>query len=164
MTNEPVQAGSSVESACRKCKTVTDHHVVVMVDEKIGKVQCKVCGGQHAHRPPKAAPASKAVIQPKAAVPKKPKASGAKKNTAPKVPSPEVLALWESKIASAPQADVKPYAMTAAFVGGDVISHPFFGPGYVQRVVKPNMVEVLFENGLKTLRCCANAPKAPGAP
>ncbi|WP_051822454.1 hypothetical protein [Desulfonatronum thiodismutans] len=162
MTTESIQAGSSVESACRKCKTVTDHHVVVMIDEKIGKVQCKVCGGQHAHRPPKAAPAPKAAAQPKATADKKPRASAAKKPAGPKKPSPEVLALWEGKVASTAPADVKPYAMTADFADGDVISHTVFGPGYVQRFIKPNMIEVLFEDGLKMLRCCAEAPEAPG--
>ncbi|PTN36546.1 hypothetical protein [Desulfonatronum sp. SC1] len=154
MTTETIQAGSSVESSCRKCKTVTDHHVVVMIDEKIGKVQCKVCGGQHAHRPPKAA------AQPKAPAEKKPRASAAKKPAAPKKPSPEVLALWENKVASAAPGDVKPYAMTADFGDGDVINHSVFGPGYVQRFIKPNMIEVLFEDGLKMLRCCAEAPGA----
>ncbi len=158
MTTETIQAGSSVESACRKCKTVTDHHVVVMIDEKIGKVQCKVCGGKHAHRPPKAAPAPKAAAQPKAPAEKKPRASAAKKPAAPKKPSPEVLALWESKVASTAPGDVKPYAMAADFEDGDVISHSVFGPGFVQRFIKPNMIEVLFEDGLKMLRCCAEAP------
>ena len=37
-----IQAGSSVESQCGKCKTVTDHHVVAMDGDQVAKVECKV--------------------------------------------------------------------------------------------------------------------------
>lgn len=160
MTTEPIQAGSSVESACRKCKTVTDHHVVVMLDGRIGKVQCKVCGGQHAHRPPKEAVAPKTPAQPRTNGEKSKKTAAAKKAVSPKKPSAEVLALWESKVAAAGSADVRAYAMAETFQDGEVINHATFGPGYVQRFIKPNMIEVLFEDGVKLLRCCAEPSEA----
>ncbi|TVQ98542.1 MAG: hypothetical protein EA399_09990 [Desulfovibrionales bacterium] len=161
MNTEPIQAGSSIESACRKCKTVTDHHVVVMLDGQIGKVQCKVCGGQHAHRPPKEAATPKAPAQPRTAGEKTKKTAASKKTVVPKKPSPEVLALWESKISAVSPADIRTYAMTDAFQEGEVISHATFGQGYVQRLIKPNMIEVLFEDGVKLLRCCAEPAGAP---
>ena len=56
MTDSQIQPGSSVESMCKKCKTVTDHHVVVMAGDKIAKVECKVCNARHAYASPKAEP------------------------------------------------------------------------------------------------------------
>jgi hypothetical protein len=150
MITEQTQAGSSVESACRKCKTITDHHVVIMLDEKIGKVQCKVCGGKHAYRPPKAEPS------PKASRSAKPKTSAAsKKPSAPKKPAPEVEAHWRSMIDAVPSEQVQPYAMSGMYQAGNVIDHSTFGLGYVQKFIKPNMIEVLFKDGIKNLRCCA---------
>ncbi|SDB18708.1 hypothetical protein SAMN05660653_00928 [Desulfonatronum thiosulfatophilum] len=147
MIMEQIQAGSSVESACRKCKTVTDHHVVVMLDDKIGKVQCKVCSGKHAYRPPKEEPLPKA--------PRVKKAAAGKKAVAPKKLSPEVTAHWEKMVQTTPQENMLPYSMSGAFQPGDVISHTTFGPGYVQQFIKPNMIEVLFQDSVKKLRCCA---------
>ena len=156
MNTEPLQAGSSVESACRKCKTVTDHHVVVMIDGKVGKVQCKICGGKHVHRPPQENQQAPEVSPPKAtAKGKAQKTLAAKKPVAPKKPNPEIVAFWQAKITTAGPEQFLPYVMTGAFQDGDVISHATFGPGYVQRFIKPNMIEVLFEDGVKLLRCCA---------
>jgi len=155
MSTEPIQAGSSVESACRKCKTVTDHHVVVMLEGRIGKVQCKVCGGKHAYRPPKEVAAPKPPAQTRATGEKPKKSVAAKKPVVPKKPSAEMLALWESKIRAAVPGNLRPYAMAATFQEGEVIGHATFGPGYVQRFIKPNMIEVLFADGVKLLRCCA---------
>lgn len=156
MNREPLQAGSSVESACRKCKTVTDHHVVVMIDGKIGKVQCKICGGKHAHRHPQEKQQAPEVSHPKATAGGKAKKTlAAKKPVAPKKTNPEIMAFWQAKITTAGPEQFLPYVMTGAFQDGDVISHSTFGPGYVQRFIKPNMIEVLFEDGVKLLRCCA---------
>lgn len=147
MNTEPIQAGSSVESTCRKCKTVTDHHVVVMIDDKIGKVQCKVCNGKHAYRPPKE--------EPKPKTPRAKKAAAAKKPAAPKKLSPEVVAHWEKMVEATSPEQILPYAMTGSFQAGDVINHATFGVGYVQQFIKPNMIEVLFQDSVKMLRCCA---------
>ncbi len=147
MTKEIIQAGSSVESACRKCKTVTDHHVVIMIEDKIGKVQCKICSGKHAYRPPKEEP------QPKA--PRAKKTAAAKKPVSPKKLSPEVMAQWEKMVESTPSDKMLPYTMSGDFQTGDVIHHATFGPGYVQQFIKPNMIEVLFQDSVKKLRCCA---------
>jgi hypothetical protein len=153
MTEEQIQPGSSVESACRKCKTVTDHHVVIMDGDAIGKVECKVCGGKHAYRPPK--PAAKPKTAPAEKPARAPRAGAVKKSLLPKKPSPEVLAHWENAVHGVSPDAVLPYAMSGTFQAGDVINHPTFGLGYVQKFIKPNMIEVLFQDSIKNLRCCA---------
>jgi hypothetical protein len=45
------------------------------------------------------------------------------------------------------------YSMAEAYKVNTLISHPQFGIGVVQRVVGPQKIEVLFEDGRKTMRC-----------
>lgn len=142
MTQTQIQAGSSVESQCKKCKTVTDHHVVVMDGDKIAKVECKVCGGRHAYKSPKEVPAEPKV---RTAAPRTPRQSATQKKQ-----SATVQALWEKSVnAAAPM----PYSMTGNFKAGDVINHPTFGLGAVQKFMRPNTIEVLFQDSLRNLRC-----------
>lgn len=142
MTQNQIQAGSSVESLCRKCKTVTDHHVVVMDGEKIVKVECKVCSGRHAYKSPQAAAAEPKVrsTQPKAS----------RQPVTSKKQSATVEAMWEKAVAGAAPV---PYSMTGCFRSGDVIDHPTFGLGAVQKFMRPNTIEVLFQDSLRNLRC-----------
>ncbi|HDQ40969.1 MAG TPA: hypothetical protein ENN39_08095 [Desulfonatronum sp.] len=143
MTNNTIQAGSSIQSICRKCKGATEHHVVVMVEGTIAKVQCKVCGGRHAYRSPVEKPKT---VSPRPAKNKKLAPVPAKK------PS-EVLEHWTKMINEASGEPILPYAMDCAFQTGDVIDHQRFGLGYVQKFMKPNVIEVLFKDSIKNLRC-----------
>jgi len=43
--------------------------------------------------------------------------------------------------------------MTATYKVKSLIAHPVFGLGQVQRVAGPQKIEVLFEDGLKMMRC-----------
>lgn len=147
-----IQAGSSVESRCGKCKSVTDHHVVAMDGDQVAKVECKVCGARHAYKPAKAA-ASSAVATPKirssrpaaakTAVPKSVPARAA----ASKRPS---SAAWEEAVSGATPVS---YDMAGLFRAGDVIEHAVFGLGAVRKFMRPNTIEVLFADGVRNLRC-----------
>jgi len=64
--------GADVEALCSKCGDVW-HVVVAKVGDKIVKVHCKQCGGDHRYKSPHSAPAEKklpAAIRP----PREPKA------------------------------------------------------------------------------------------
>ncbi|MFW5722921.1 MAG: hypothetical protein ACOCVU_00170 [Desulfohalobiaceae bacterium] len=140
MPKKPLEAGSSVVSECFKCKGPTGHTVVVMVKGSVAKVQCKVCGGRHAFRP----------FVPGAAKPPVTRKAPGKK---PAKKSSVVTQEWEEKVASADPAAAKPYAMDGTYGAGQVIDHPLFGLGYVQRTIRPDKIEVLFRESLKKLRC-----------
>lgn len=143
MSQKQIQAGSSVESMCKRCKTVTDHHVVVMDGDKIVKVECKVCGGRHAFQSPTPTPEPKV----KAATPRTPRTPSL---SSQRKQSAAVEALWEKNVAG---SAAQPYAMTAFFKVGDVIDHPTFGLGHVQKMIAANTMEVLFQDGIRNLRC-----------
>jgi hypothetical protein len=141
MSQKQIQAGSSVESMCKRCKTVTDHHVVVMNGDKIAKVECKVCGGRHAFQSPTAEPKVKTAAP---RTPRGPSLAAQRKQSA------AVEALWEKNVAG---TKALPYAMTSLFKAGDVIEHPTFGLGHVQKMIAANTIEVLFQDGIRNLRC-----------
>ena len=159
MTENQIQAGSSVESLCKKCKTVTDHHVVAMLGDKIAKVECKVCRARHAYASPKAEPkapaaprvkssATGSVSAPAAA----PRAASPKKTSAAASRQAQAQAeQWEKLVG--PCASPVPYAMDRSFRTGDVINHPSFGSGYVVKAMKPCTIEVLFRDAVRNLRC-----------
>ncbi|UTF51159.1 hypothetical protein NLA06_04480 [Desulfomicrobium sp. ZS1] len=141
MTENQIQAGSSVESLCKKCKTVTDHHVVVMAGEKIAKVECKVCNARHAYVSPTAEPKVKKPATPR---PKKAALASTK----------QALALaeqWEKLVT--PCAKPLTYSMERTFQIGDVIDHPTFGLGYVQKLMKPCTAEIQFKDAIRNMRC-----------
>ncbi|NLW82483.1 MAG: hypothetical protein GXY42_12560 [Desulfovibrionales bacterium] len=141
MSQNQIQAGSSVESLCKRCKTVTDHHVVVMDKGRIAKVECKICLARHAYQSPSA---EVKIKQP--AAPKAPRTTSPSRKQ-----SASVEAQWEKSVADA--GSLVPYSMAASFRAGDVMDHPVFGLGAVQKFVSFNTVEVLFRDGLKNLRC-----------
>lgn len=143
MTENQIQAGSSVESLCKKCKTVTDHHVVVMAGDKIAKVECKVCNARHAFASPKAESKVKTPAVPR---PKKAALASTK----------QALALaehWEKMVT--PCAKPLTYTMERKLQVGDVIDHPTFGLGYVQKFMKPCTAEVQFKDAVRNMRCGA---------
>lgn len=161
MTENQIQAGSSVESVCRKCKAVTDHHVVAMMGDKIAKVECKVCRARHAYVSPKAeakpAPAARVrngatgVVTTAASAAPAPRAAKPAKSSAATRQAMALTAQWEKLVADC-TAPLE-YSMDRTYRAGDVIDHPVFGQGHVQKVMKPCTIEVMFKDGLRNLRC-----------
>jgi cytochrome c5 len=155
MTENQIQAGSSVESVCRKCKAVTDHHVVAMMGDKIAKVECKVCRARHAYVSPKAetkaAPAARVRSGATGVVTPAPRAAKPAKSSAATRQAMALTAQWE-KLVSDSSTPLE-YSMDRAYRVGDIIDHPVFGPGHVQKVMKPCTIEVMFKDAVRNLRC-----------
>ena len=126
-------AGDPIHARCTKCRKNTDHIIVTMAEEIPVKVQCNSCSRQHKYRPPspEKKPAVKRTISHRDAERKE----------------------WETLRPSMNSAEAKEYSMTGAYKVKALISHPVFGIGIVQRVVGSQKVEVLFEDGKKTMRC-----------
>lgn len=59
---------------------------------------------------------------------------------------------WEqSNVVEKPKNDFSRYAAGGKFDTGELINHPKFGKGFVRRVVDSNRIEILFEDGVRTL-------------
>lgn len=60
---------------------------------------------------------------------------------------------WKVAISRQNEGCGTPYNMNATFEVGEIVEHVKFGLGEVRSVTKPNKMEVLFQDGLRTLRC-----------
>lgn len=139
-TEKKIEAGSEINSRCLKCKAVTNHTIIALVDGKVAKVLCNVCGGQHNYRPEKTEQA--------AAVKKaRPASASAGARQA------KIEAHFEEMVAGRDPSKALAYDMTGIFKEGDLLEHPTFGQGVVIARVMPDKIEVLFRYESKLLIC-----------
>lgn len=136
-------AGDIIEARCTKCRSLLNHTIVAMVGERVVRVQCNTCGGQHNYHPPQAERAGDRPATGKAT------AERPRREKAPAGPSE-----WEVALTGLDPANAVPYAMEGSFRSGQLVAHPTFGLGVVTALCKPNKVEILFSAGKKLL-CCA---------
>ena len=140
-----LSAGSTIETRCSRCDRVLNHSIVAMVGDKIVKVECSTCHTTHAYHPTKTAKelaASKAGQQ-KAATTRASKAD----------PDAAARAEWAELQPGMDLEQALPYDMNRVYRQKNVLFHPNFGLGYVQLVIVPNKIDVLFQAGKKRLRC-----------
>ena len=133
MPNSTVSTGSPIEARCTKCRKNNEHTIVSMAEEGPDKVQCDTCNRQHKYRPPTT-----------------PKKTAARRTVDPKIAESKE---WEALRPSMNSAQATDYSMTTAFKVKSLMNHPVFGLGLVQRLVGPRKIEVLFEDGKRTMRC-----------
>ena len=143
-----LSAGDIIEARCTKCRAVTNHRIVAMVEEKVVRVECNTCSGIHNYYPPgesRKTTSSASVTRKKEAVPRK---------TASAKGSAE-LEEWEAICAGIESGSAIPYDINGKFQVNALIEHPVFGIGVVKAVIRPNKMEVVFRDGKKMLRCSA---------
>jgi len=165
--------GERLESRCTKCKDIMGHIIVLVLDDKIAKVECCACGSIHKYYPPapkkepKQAKAlrvrageerSDAVKEKVAKTSRASATTGVKKVTLTKAgklsakTAEELQQKWRKAVASNPSAPIK-YSMTTELALANLVDHSLFGIGMVIEVFPPNKVDILFEEGIKSLRC-----------
>lgn len=179
MSTSGLTAGDIITTSCTRCNDVTGHVIVAMVGNEVVKVQCKACGSEHKYRAPKQpkskpqAPAVKKVragASRETAAPRASAASGERTVSASRSEAARKAAdtraaaraareaaqtaeVWLKAITESDDRDGTPYSMKNTYEVGEVVSHPTFGVGKVQQLIKPDKVEILFRQGLKMLRC-----------
>jgi hypothetical protein len=141
-----IRVGGEIDAVCTRCRLVTNHRIVAMVDGLVKRVVCLTCDSQHNyHQPPGA---------------KRPEESKVrrvgrelKKTNAPAAGGPRVFAQWlknRETLDAAGEAP-RPYSIKEPYEAGQALAHPKFGLGFVQRLIPPNKMEVMFETEIKTL-------------
>jgi hypothetical protein len=134
-----LSVGKEVLSQCNKCKLILAHIIVTMKDATTpDKVMCKTCKGTHSFKDPGATKRKTSVDR----VIKS--AKSGKKQTE------SVAELWNKAINKS-TAHSKAYSTKEAFALGDVIDHPTFGQGVVERLIDNNKIEVIFQDEYRTL-------------
>lgn len=139
-----LSAGDIVDARCTRCRTVTNHTIVAMVEERPVRVQCNTCNGVHNYHSPAAAERpSRTAAERVAASPRKSRSSA----------QAAAQEEWEAASRGADPSSVARYEMGRGYKVNELIQHPVFGLGLVKTTIKPNKMEVLFEGGVKLLRC-----------
>tara|TARA_R110002072_G_scaffold534_5_gene3792 strand:- start:48867 stop:49289 length:423 start_codon:yes stop_codon:yes gene_type:complete len=133
-----VSVGKEVLSYCNKCKLTLAHIIVTMkTNSSIGKVECKTCNATHAYKDPSAVKATKS------------KTSGLSKKTR-KSSSDSISDMWLEMISKATSQSQK-YSPKSVFKVGDIIDHTKFGPGFVDKCIDQDKIQVIFRHDIKTL-------------
>jgi len=127
------KVGEEVLAYCTNCKKDLDHVIVTLVKGKVKKVQCKTCEKEYVYKSPKGD---------KTPAKKKTKAKAKKTIVTP-------VEEWEKAMEQSKDATVKTYALDGSFVEGEKVDHSTFGQGLVLKLISPNKMEVLFEEGPK---------------
>lgn len=149
MNNRKLSAGDIIDARCTRCREVLNHRIVAMVEDKVVRVECNTCGGVHNYYPPptaKEARASKTAKEPSAARTTAPRASK-------KDPSETDREEWASLRPTMQIDRAQDYDMTGAYRVNSLINHSVFGLGVVKNLIIPSKMQVLFQDGVKLLRC-----------
>jgi len=134
--------GKNIDAFCSRCQLTLAHIVLYEVGGAVHKVKCKTCGTEHRYHGPKP--------EKKREVPTERRHGGAAA-TAKRPVRPADARQWEQRnTAAAPDVVTWDYKLTERYEKGDVISHPQFGRGFVEKITSDSM-EVLFREGRKQM-------------
>ena len=144
--------GEDIEALCGKCGTVW-HVVMAKMGDKIAKVVCKRCNGQHLYR-------TEQSVEARATGAATARATGVRRSrarTATPAPLSPIPAFDPSK-------PPRPYAATQSFAAGERVTHATFGSGVVTGSPGPGKVEIAFPAGRRVLASAKAASKLERPP
>jgi uncharacterized Zn finger protein (UPF0148 family) len=130
------QVSEDIVAYCSNCKGDLPHVIVTLDGEKVKKVLCKTCNKEHVYKAPK-----------EGKVPSKKKKT--RSNSKKKTISP--LEEWERAMEQAKDAPIRVYAQDGSFREGEKVDHGSFGQGLITKLIQPNKMEVIFEEGTKLM-------------
>jgi len=148
MSKKQLSAGDTIGARCTRCREVRNHTIVAMVGEQVVRVECNTCGGVHNYKAPAEAKAPSARS---GSAKSAPRSASAPRRTS-RDPGAAERAEWEALRPTFKAETARPYAMDGIYKNGQLLAHPLFGLGVIRSVAAGKM-EVLFEAGLKLLRC-----------
>ena len=115
-----------------------------MEGDRIVRVECLTCRGHHNYRRPR----SEEPV-------KKPAKRAAPAGGSPRTPristAVEARRAWEKAIMGKSPDDFTGYHISESFRQGQLVRHKKFGDGVVIELLEDGKVQVLFEDGAKTL-------------
>ncbi len=140
-----LSVGDNIDAYCLKCKLVLAHLILFKVDGVVSRVKCKTCNAEHKYRGTVPGVKKKAAERTSGAVrAKKPATSKAAVNEAP--------LQWDLKSRNMPpETPVRNYFIKDTFKANQVINHPVFGIGFVEKVVSDKSISVLFSDAVRLM-------------
>lgn len=159
MTTKKPKTGGEIDSYCTKCKLDLTHRIIAMVGDEVKKVECKTCGSHHLYRRPKSEKLIATATKGKVVASKRESGASEERERKPMSAKAQAAAQrerdqtsqWEHAIAGQPMSAFKPYRISVTFGTGELVRHPKFGDGVVSRVIDRGKVEILFQDGPKTM-------------
>ncbi len=139
MSSTPLSAGDYIEAKCSKCREMTNHTIVAMVEEAPVKVQCNICNSEHKYRKP----AVKKTTTARKPATRRPRID----------PKAVEQQQWQELQPSFDENAAVAYSMETSYKLRALINHPTFGLGQVQEAAGTRKIRVLFADGAKVLRC-----------
>ncbi len=137
--------GADVESWCGRCAELTTHSIVAMVGDEPKQVLCQVCGSRHAHRTVAArrtttgagpAPAARSRTAGGRSIRRPSAGRPSCARSARRWPPPPTCALFDPK---------------ERYKAGQIISHPEYGRGKIENVLRSSLLVRFPIGGLKSL-------------
>jgi hypothetical protein len=136
--------GGEIDAWCGPCDRMTNHRIVAMIGSEPKQVVCDACGGRHNYRTAAARKAPESAVTPLRQI--SPAETEAVRRAEQKA---EELRALAREVASA--EEVKRFDPRERYRPGDVISHPDFGRGKVETVLRSSLLVRFANGGLKSL-------------
>lgn len=136
--------GGDIEAWCGKCGESTAHHIVALVGTQPKQVLCTVCNSRHAYRTT-AARRSTSEGASAAALDDRPRGTQSVEATK-KAEQQRALA---AEVNAA--AEIKVFDPKQRYKVGDIISHPEYGRGKIENVLRSSLLVRFGIGGLKSL-------------
>lgn len=141
---DDIRVGGEIDAVCTRCKLLTGHRIVAMVEGGVKRVMCLSCQGEHNYRQPAGAKKEGPVKTMRIAKDKKMSTSQE---------GLRVFDVWVEKKAALESSGTPaaPYSLKDLYSVGQALDHPKFGLGFVQKIIPPNKIEIMFQTELKVL-------------
>ncbi len=146
-TGNKLSVGSEVESWCGKCKEMTTHNIVAMVHDQPKQVICQACNSRHDYRTEPPARHRQAA---KAGGDGTGGAAAAKRAGEDRELQKRQEAKRQLQKELAEAVEPRPFDPKGRYKAGEIISHPEYGRGKIENVLRGSML-VRFLEGLRPL-------------
>ncbi len=138
--------GKNVDALCTRCGLVLAHIVLYEVGGIIARVKCKTCGTEHKYRGAKTRDRKG---DPAGDRPRRPGPKAAEEILQAEEVETQRWLQRHGELGKHPL--IIPYRMTDRYQRGDVIEHPSFGVGFVEKIIEEQRMDVLFKGSLKRM-------------
>jgi len=139
------KVGSDIEAWCGKCGESTTHSIVAMVGAEPKQVLCQVCGSRHAYR---TGPARPRAAKGEAGVAEGMSSSRVAVDPEAQKRAAQMRALGEEVAAA---TEVRSFDPKERYKAGEIISHPVYGRGKIENVLRSSLLVRFSVGGLKSL-------------
>ncbi|MDI9569495.1 MAG: hypothetical protein QM278_01975 [Pseudomonadota bacterium] len=138
--------GKNVDALCTRCGLTLAHIVLYEVGGMIARVKCKTCGAEHKYRGVKVRDRRGATGGDRS------RRAGARAAEESRQAEAVETRRWLQRQEELGKGiPIRPYCMADRYQRGEVIDHPAFGIGFVEKILEDQRMDVLFKGSLKRM-------------